>query len=43
VWADNETTNDLPAEWATTTFDLVPLDWARRWPAEVVRKARRRR
>jgi hypothetical protein len=32
-----------PAEWATTTFDLVPLDWARRWPAEVVWKARRRR
>ena len=31
----------VPADGATTTYDLVPAEWARRWPAEeiwVVRK-----
>jgi ubiquinone/menaquinone biosynthesis C-methylase UbiE len=32
-----------PREDATTTFDLVPRDWARQWPAEIVWKARRQR
>jgi SAM-dependent methyltransferase len=27
---------------ATTTFGMVPLEWARRWPAETIWKARRR-
>jgi len=26
----------LPPDGATTTFDFVPLDWARRWPAEEI-------
>jgi hypothetical protein len=25
---------------ATTTYDLAPLEWARRWPAEHIWKAR---
>ena len=29
-------------EGATTTYDLVPLEWARRWPGENIWKARRR-
>jgi SAM-dependent methyltransferase len=32
-----------PPEHARTTFDLVPLSWARRWPAEQIWKVRRRR
>ena len=32
-----------PAKDATTTFDLIPLGWTRRWPAEHVWKARRLR
>ena len=32
-----------PPENATTTFDAVPLEWARRWPAENIWVARRRR
>ena len=31
-----------PAE-ATTTYDFVPLAWARRWPAENIWKARKAR
>jgi SAM-dependent methyltransferase len=31
-----------PAEGATTTYDWMPLDWARRWPCEEIWKARRR-
>lgn len=31
-----------PPEGATTSYDLAPLAWARRWPAEHVWKARRR-
>jgi hypothetical protein len=31
-----------PREDAWTTFDLVALSWARRWPAEHIWKARRR-
>jgi hypothetical protein len=27
---------------ATTTFDWIPLYWARRWPAENIWKARKR-
>ena len=31
-----------PSDGATTTYpDLVPLDWARRWPAENIWKARK--
>jgi SAM-dependent methyltransferase len=29
-------------EGATTTYDLVPLEWARRWPGENIWKARTR-
>jgi SAM-dependent methyltransferase len=32
-----------PPKDASSTFELVPLDWARRWPAENIWKARRRR
>ena len=35
----------VPSKDATTTYDFVPLEWARRWPAEeiwVVRKLERR-
>jgi SAM-dependent methyltransferase len=32
-----------PPEDASTTFELAPLEWARRWPAENIWKARRRR
>lgn len=31
-----------PPERATTTYDLVPLEWARQWPAENIWKARLR-
>jgi hypothetical protein len=31
-----------PPEEASTTYDLVPLDWARRWPAENIWVARKR-
>jgi SAM-dependent methyltransferase len=31
-----------PPERATTSYDLVPLEWARRWPAENIWKARLR-
>ena len=31
-----------PPEGATTTYDSVPYEWARRWPAEIIWKARRR-
>jgi SAM-dependent methyltransferase len=31
-----------PPERATTTYDLVPLEWARRWPAENIWKTRLR-
>jgi SAM-dependent methyltransferase len=31
-----------PPDGATTTYDLVPLEWARRWPGENIWKARRR-
>jgi SAM-dependent methyltransferase len=31
-----------PPEGASTTYDLVPLDWARRWPAENIWAARKR-
>jgi ubiquinone/menaquinone biosynthesis C-methylase UbiE len=30
-----------PPEGATTTYDLAPLQWARRWPAENIWKARK--
>jgi SAM-dependent methyltransferase len=30
-------------EGATTTYDFVPHEWARRWPAENIWKARKRR
>ena len=36
----------VPSKDATTTYDFVPLEWARRWPAEeiwVVRKLERNR
>ena len=26
----------VPPEGATTTYDYVPFDWARRWPAEEI-------
>ncbi len=32
-----------PPQNATTTYDFVALDWARRWPAENIWKARKRR
>jgi SAM-dependent methyltransferase len=32
-----------PPEGATTTYDFAPLEWARRWPAENIWKARKRR
>ena len=32
-----------PAEAATSTYDLAPLDWARRWPAEQIWKVRKAR
>jgi SAM-dependent methyltransferase len=31
----------VPPEGATTTYDYVPLDWARRWPAEEIWVARK--
>ena len=31
-----------PPEGAETTYDLVQLEWARRWPAEVIWKVRKR-
>ncbi len=31
-----------PPEGATSTYDFVPLEWARRWPAENIWKARKR-
>ena len=30
-----------PPETATSTYDLAPLEWARRWPAEILWKLRR--
>lgn len=30
-----------PPEGATTTYDLAPLEWARRWPAEMIWKVRK--
>lgn len=30
-----------PPETATSTYDLAPLEWARRWPAEILWKVRR--
>jgi SAM-dependent methyltransferase len=30
-------------EGATSTYDFVPQEWARRWPAENIWKARKRR
>src|SRR6266545_374743 len=36
--------NELgPPQNATTTYDFVALDWARRWPAENIWKALKRR
>ena len=32
-----------PPEGASTTYDFAPLEWARRWPAENIWKARRGR
>jgi SAM-dependent methyltransferase len=31
-----------PPEGAATTYDFVPVEWARRWPAENIWKARKR-
>src|SRR5262245_37993267 len=30
-----------PDEGATTTYELVPLEWARRWPAEQIWRLRK--
>jgi SAM-dependent methyltransferase len=30
-----------PSETATSTYDVAPLEWARRWPAEILWKVRR--
>ena len=33
---------DQPPVTATSTYDVAPLKWARRWPAETLWKVRRR-